>query len=223
MSSFWSSTASASRGRRTGPGAFSKFRSGSPLDPRRGRSEDPDCLTGGIKIDEVSDGEAEKAEQIRLWRWATWMVILLVVVLVRLLGGRGGAGMRPRATASAYTGHDLPNLESSGREELEPNSAEFRRTPSIYGVRPTSTPRPVTPAPTRPPVQRTPRPTRNPGAPFWARMAGSSCRRRPSTVTSSGISGRSIFRWRRSRWPALIRKITEIEVAKVGDVLRRTS
>ncbi len=159
-----------------------------------------------------------KAEQIRLWAAVTLMVILSVVVLVRLLGGRGGAGSAAEGDRIAYTGHDLPNLESSGRQELEPNSAEFRRNPFIYGVRPTSTPRPVTPAPTRPPVQRTPRPTPTPRT-----FLGEDGRLKPPPPPFDrdfiGHFGPIDLQVAAFRLAGADPEITEIEVAKVGDVL----
>jgi hypothetical protein len=103
-----------------------------------------------------------KAEQLRLWALVVVAVIFVVVVLFRLLGSRGGAGGPAEGDRVAYAGHDLPALESSEQQQLAENSAEFQRNPFIYGVRPTPTPRPVTPAPTRPLVRRSPPPTRTP-------------------------------------------------------------
>jgi hypothetical protein len=61
-----------------------------------------------------------------------------------------------------YAAHDLPDLETPDVGVDGPELAEFGRNPFIYGVRPTPTPRPVTPVPTREIVRRTPPPTRTP-------------------------------------------------------------
>ena len=124
-----------------------------------------------------------KAEQLRLWALVGVLSVLAVIVLVQVLGGRSGSGGVAEDDRVVYAGNDLPELELDPRPEVDPAAAEFRRNPFIYGVRPTPTPRPVTPRPTRPLVRRTPPPTPTQASPRSAPMvlAASSSR---STVRS---------------------------------------
>jgi len=145
------------------------------------------------------------------------LVALAVVVAVQLLRGRGPAIGGPSGKRITYEVHDLSPLEP-----LEPRAdvatAEFRRNPFIYSAPPTATPQPVTPLPTQPPVQRTPQPTPTP------RMArGSDGRPKPPPppfdrefLGHFGPLKMQVAAFRKSGPDP---DITEIEVAKVGDVL----
>ncbi len=158
-----------------------------------------------------------KAEHVRLAVLVVVMVILAVVSL-RLLGGRGGVGSSVDDDRIAYEGHDLPVLESSERQNLEHDSAEFRRNPFIYGVRPTSTPRPVTPVPTRELVRRTPPPTRTPKI---HRGEDGSVKPPPPPFNRDFIGhfGPIQLQVAAFRLQGEDPEISEVEVAKVGDVL----
>jgi len=145
------------------------------------------------------------------------LVALAVVVAVQLLRGGGPASGGPSGKRITYEVHDLSALEP-----LEPRAdvatAEFRRNPFIYGAPPTATPRPVTPLPTQPPVQRTPQPTPTP------RMArGSDGRPKPPPPPFDreflGHFGPLRMQVAAFRKTGPDPDITEIEVAKIGDVL----
>ena len=159
-----------------------------------------------------------KAEQIRLALLVAGVVILAVVVLVRLLGGGGGVGSSVDDDRIAYAAHDLPVLESSERQDLELNSAEFRRNPFIFGVRPTSTPGPVTPAPTRPLVRRTPPPTPTPRT-YRGEDGSAGPPRRCCHRDFIGHFGPIHLQVAAFRLQGEDPEISEVEVAKVGDVL----
>lgn len=158
-----------------------------------------------------------KAEQVRLAVLVAVLVILAAVV-VRLLGSRGGVGSSADGDRIAYEGHDLPVLESSERQDLGDDSAEFRRNPFIYGVRPTSTPRPVTPVPTRPLVRRTPPPTPTPRI---HRGEDGSVKPPPPPFDRDFIGhfGPIQLQVAAFRLQGEDPEISEVEVAKVGDVL----
>ncbi|HOC41417.1 MAG TPA: hypothetical protein PKJ99_00260 [Thermoanaerobaculales bacterium] len=145
------------------------------------------------------------------------MVVLGAVVVVQLLRDRSAVSRGLSDKRITYEAHSLSPLEP-----LEPRgdtgSAEFRRNPFIYGVPPTATPRPVTPLPTRPPVQRTPQPTPTP------RMArGADGRPKPPPPPFDreflGHFGPLRMQVAAFRRPGLSPELSEIEVAKVGDVL----
>ena len=145
------------------------------------------------------------------------LATLAVVVAVQLLRGGGPASGGPSGKRITYEVHNLPPLEP-----LEPRAdvatAEFRRNPFIYGAPPTATPRPVTPLPTQPPVQRTPQPTPTP------RMArGSDGRPKPPPPPFDreflGHFGPLRMQVAAFRKTGPDPDITEIEVAKIGDVL----
>lgn len=158
-----------------------------------------------------------KAEQLRLWLAVLLLAALAAVVIVQLLRGRGAGGGGTSGDRIEYEAHNLPPLES-----VEPRqgtgTAQFSRNPFIYGVRPTPTPRPVTPAPTRPPVQRTPRPTPTP------RMAlGADGKVKPPPPPFDrdflGHFGPLDLQVAAFRKQGAEPEFSEVEVATVGDVL----
>jgi hypothetical protein len=159
-----------------------------------------------------------KANQARLWVLAGVLSVLAVVVLVQVLGGRSGAGGAAEGDRIVYAGHDLPALELTPRPEIDRTGAEFRRNPFIYGVRPTPTPRPVTPSPTRTLVRRTPRPTPTPRT-----FRGEDGTPRPPPPPFDreyiGHFGPLHLQVAAFRLQAEDADISEVEVAKVGDVL----
>jgi len=145
------------------------------------------------------------------------LLVMLVVAAVQLLRTRSTVTGGPSGKRITYDVHDLAPLEP-----LEPRSGgstvEFRRNPFIYGAPPTATPRPVTPGPTKPPVQRTPQPTPTP------RMArGADGRPKPPPPPFDreflGHFGPLKMQVAAFRTTGPDPDITEIEVAKVGDVL----
>lgn len=145
------------------------------------------------------------------------LLVLAVAVVVQLLRGSGAVGAVSSGKRISYQVHDLSALEP-----LEPLAAaavaEFRRNPFIYGVPPTATPRPVTPLPTQPPVQRTPPPTPTP------RMAlGADGRPKPPPPPFDreflGHFGPLRMQVAAFRKTGPDPDLTEIEVAKVGDVM----
>jgi hypothetical protein len=103
-----------------------------------------------------------KAEQTRLVALITVLGVLIVVAAVRLIRLGGLAGGSTGGRRVVYETHDLPELETAQLDREVSEDAASRRNPFTYGVRPTPTPRPVTPVPTRPPVRRTPPPTPTP-------------------------------------------------------------
>lgn len=159
-----------------------------------------------------------KAEQARIWALVAVAVIFVAVVLFRLLGGGGVAGGAADGDRIAYSGHDLPTLAASERQPPGENSAEFRRNPFIYGVRPTSTPRPVTPAPTRPLVRRTPQPTPTPRT---FRGDDGSIKPPPPPFDREFIGhfGPLDLQVAAFRVTGADEEVSEVQVAKVGDVL----
>jgi len=145
------------------------------------------------------------------------LVVLAVVVAVQLLRGRSSVVGGLSGKRITYEVHNLSPLEPL-ELRADASTAEFRRNPFIYGVPPTSTPRPVTPLPTQPPVQRTPPPTPTP------RMArGSDGRPKPPPPPFDreflGHFGPLRMQVAAFRKTGPDPDITEIEVAKIGDVL----
>jgi hypothetical protein len=159
-----------------------------------------------------------KAEQLRLLVLVGVLAVFAVVVLFQVLGSRSGSGGAAEDDRIVYTGHDLPTLELTPRPELDSASAEFRRNPFIYGVRPTPTPRPVTPAPTRPLVRRTPPPTPTPRT-----FMGEDGTLKPPPPTFDrefiGHFGPLHLQVAAFRLQGEDPEISEVEVVAVGDVL----
>jgi hypothetical protein len=159
-----------------------------------------------------------KAEQIRVIALAAVLAVLAVVVVVRVAGRGGSSGGDDAGDRVSYTGHGLPVLETADLDHGDPEQAEFDRNPFIYGVRPTSTPRPVTPAPTREIVRRTPRPTPTPRV---ARLADGSEAPPPPPFNRDFIGhfGPVDLQVAAFRLVGDDPDLAEIEVAKAGDVL----
>ena len=158
-----------------------------------------------------------KVNRTRVGLLAGLLVVLTIVVGVQLLRGGSSTAGGPSGKRITYEVHDLAPLEPlAPRSDV--STAEFRRNPFIYGVPPTATPRPVTPLPTQPPVQRTPQPTPTP------RMArGLDGRPKPPPPPFDreflGHFGPLRMQVAAFRKTGPDPDITEIEVAKVGDVL----
>jgi hypothetical protein len=158
-----------------------------------------------------------KDNRSRIAMLAGMLVVLGVVVVVQLLRGRAAVTGGPSGKRITYEVHNLAPLEPLAPRS-DGSTVEFRRNPFIYGVPPTATPRPVTPAPTNPPVQRTPQPTPTP------RMArGADGRPKPPPppfdrefLGHFGPLKMQVAAFRRTGPDP---DITEIDVAKVGDVL----
>jgi hypothetical protein len=158
-----------------------------------------------------------QADRTRVALLAGLLVALCVVVVVQLLRSRGPVSVGPSGKQISYQVHNLSPLEP-----LQPTTgaaaAEFRRNPFLYSAPPTPTPRPVTPLPTQPPVQRTPPPTPTP------HMAlGADGRPKPPPPPFDreflGHFGPLSMQVAAFRKTGPDPELTEIEVAKVGDVL----
>lgn len=158
-----------------------------------------------------------KAEQIRLWAAIALVVVLIAVVIFQVMRGRGGASGGKGGERISYDLHNLPALESP-EPGGEAAVVKFERNPFVYGVRPTPTPRPVTPVPTRPPVRRTPAPT---PTPRLARGADGSVMPPPPPFNRDflGHFGPLSVQVAAFRKQGPDPDLAEIEVAKVGDVL----
>jgi len=158
-----------------------------------------------------------QAEQVRLWAAIGLVIVLIVVVTMQVMRGRGGASSGKDGERISYDLHNLPQLES-----LEPTSegvvVQFQRNPFLYGVRPTPTPRPVTPVPTQPPVRRTPQPTPTP-----RRALGADGTVKPPPPPFDrdflGHFGPLRLQVAAFRKQGVEADVAEVEVAKVGDVL----
>jgi hypothetical protein len=158
-----------------------------------------------------------QADQVRLWAAIGLVIVLIVVVTVQVMRGRGGASGSKGGERISYDLHNLPPLES-----LEPTTeavvVQFQRNPFLYGVRPTPTPRPVTPVPTQPPVRRTPPPTPTP-----RRALGADGTVKPPPPPFNrdflGHFGPLRLQVAAFRKQGAEADIAEVEVAKIGDVL----
>jgi len=160
-----------------------------------------------------------KAEQIRVIALVALLAVFAAVVVVMLAGSGGSSAGNTAGDRVSYAGHGLPVLETAEFEQTDQGQVEFKRNPFIYGVRPTRTPRPVTPVPTREIVRRTPPPTPTPRI---ARGLDGS-RMPPPPPFDRDFIGHfgpldlqvAAFRVQQGEDPDL----AEVEVAKVGDVL----
>jgi hypothetical protein len=162
--------------------------------------------------------EKPKAEQLRLAALVAAVALLAAVVVFQFVGRGGSTEGGGAADRVSYDGHDLPELETSDFDGDEQEVAEFARNPFIYGVRPTATPRPVTPVPTQQIVRRTPPATPTPRV---ARGIDGSRMPPPPPFNREFIGhfGPPHLQVAAFRIQGDDPDLSEVEVATVGDVL----